>query len=105
MAETYCMALCTSPDPAHAHELAHALVERRLAACVQIMPVKSVYTWEGRVTEDEEQLMFIKTRSSLFGDVSEFIRDNHPYEVPEVIRVDISGGLESYLDWIAGVTG
>jgi periplasmic divalent cation tolerance protein len=103
--EGYCMVMCTSPNDEHAEGLANALVERGLAACVQINPIRSVYTWKGEICREEERLLFIKTRSALYEEIEHFITRNHPYEVPEIVRVDLAGGLASYLAWIEGATG
>ena len=80
--------------------LAGALVERRLAACVQVMPIRSMYRWKGEVARDDEFLLLIKTTSSRYQEVESFIRENHPYEVPEVIRLDVTAGLDAYLSWM-----
>lgn len=101
----YCMALCTCPDDGHAEKLAGSLVENRLAACVQITPIRSCYAWKGKICHEEERLLIIKTRTSLYGKLEDFITGNHPYEVPEIVRIDIAGGLDRYLAWIDGTTG
>lgn len=99
----YCMILCTSPDDAHAEMLADSLVERRLAACVQILPIRSFYVWKGEVCRDEERLILIKTRCDLYSQIETYIAQNHPYEVPEIVRCEIDGGLDRYLAWIDSV--
>lgn len=102
--EEFCVVISTSPGEDHAMELAESLVERGLAACVQIMPIKSVYVWKKAVSKDAEVLILAKTRTSKYEDVQAFIRNNHPYEVPEIIRIDIRSGLPEYLSWIRDAT-
>ena len=97
--------LCTVPLDFDAKRLANELVERSLAACVQIGPgVSSVYRWQGAVETTEERLLIIKTRCELFGAIEAAIKTRHPYEVPEIIALDVSGGHAPYLDWLAAST-
>ena len=82
-------------------KLAHALVEERLAACVnRIGSVKSVYRWEGKVEQSEEELLIIKTRSELFTALAKKVRQLHSYAVPEIIALPIIDGSEAYLGWL-----
>lgn len=97
----FCVILSTAGSQAEADRLAELLVSRRLAACVQIMPVSSCYVWKGELTRDAEFLLLIKTASHLYPQVQEAIVQNHSYEVPEVIRLPVEQGLGSYLGWIA----
>jgi periplasmic divalent cation tolerance protein len=84
-----------------ASRLARALVERRLAACVNVVPaVRSFYRWKGRVEEDEERLLVIKTRRDRFEALREALVAMHPYELPEAIAVPIDAGHAPYLAWI-----
>lgn len=93
------------PDRASADRVAQALVERRLAACVNILaPVRSVYRWEGAVESAEEHPVFVKTTSDRYAAVEEAIRGLHPYELPEIIAVPLSAGLPGYLAWVAEMT-
>lgn len=95
------MVLCTCPDEAVAREIATALVEGRLAACVNVVPgLTSVYRWQGRVETDREALLVIKTTAAAFPALREAIRSRHPYELPEIVAVGIEDGLEEYLRWI-----
>src|SRR5215813_141407 len=98
--------LCTCPDEASAERVASALVEERLAACVNRIPgVASTYRWKGTVCRDSELLLVIKTARERFDAVRERIVALHPYELPEVIAVDIAAGHGPYLAWIEAETG
>ena len=93
--------LCTSPDEASAERIATALVEECLAACVNRIPgIASTYRWQGKVCRDSEQLLLIKTTRERFDALRGRILALHPYELPEVIAVDIASGSAPYLDWI-----
>ena len=81
-------------------EIARKLVEARLAACVNIGSVKSIYWWQGKVEEDDEEMLVIKTRLELVNRVVEYIKSIHPYQVPEIIALPIIGGYEEYLRWV-----
>ncbi len=87
-----------------ARVLARELVERGLAACVQMQEITSVYRWEGTIQEDPEILLFIKTRGNLYPEVEAFLREHHPYEVPEIVHVPITRVAPSYLQWVLDVT-
>ncbi|XP_056371996.1 protein CutA homolog [Oenanthe melanoleuca] len=94
-------AFVTCPNLSVATELARALVQHRLAACVNIVPgVTSVYTWQGKLEEDSEVLLMIKTRSSRVPALSDFVRSRHPYEVPEVVALPVAQGNPPYLRWV-----
>ena len=91
----------TTESEAEARAIADHLVERRLAACVQVTgPVTSTYRWEGTVQNSEEFMCFIKTRSELVTEVESAIRALHSYENPEIIVVGIEGGSSDYLRWV-----
>jgi periplasmic divalent cation tolerance protein len=98
--------LCTCPDEAAAERIASALVGERLAACVNRVPgIASTYRWQGKVDRARECLLLIKTTSERFDALRERIVALHPYELPEVIAVDIALGHAPYLAWIATETG
>jgi periplasmic divalent cation tolerance protein len=98
------LCLCTCPDEKIAQELAHSLVEARLAACVNILPaITSVYMWQGRIEQDGEVLLLIKTSEQRLPDLQAHIVARHPYELPEVIAVPITDGLTGYLQWLDDV--
>lgn len=99
------LVLCTCPDADVADRIASALVEERLAACVNRVPgIASTYRWKGAVQRDNEVLLLIKTVRARFDALRERIVFLHPHELPEVIAVDIALGLPPYLDWIASET-
>lgn len=96
--------LVTCP-PARAARLAAALVDERLAACVNIVPrVTSIYRWKGKRRRDVESLLVIKTRRSAFARLRRRVVELHPYEVPEVIALSIGAGHGPYLKWLAAAT-
>ena len=97
---SYCIVLVTAPSEEKAKEIATALVEAKLAACVSIKPIHSIYVWHGKINSDPEWQLTIKTRSSLFSQISIKIKAIHSYEVPEIIALPIVAGSQSYLDWI-----
>ena len=106
MKEELILCLCTVPDGATGRRIAHHLVEAGIAACVNRIPgLVSVYRWEQAVQEDDEELLVVKTRADRLEDLANAIRQIHPYELPEVVAVPVSGGLEEYLDWIRVSTG
>lgn len=101
MEKTHCLVFCTLADREGAEALARFLVEQRFAACVNILPgVTSIYRWEGDVQRDTECMLIIKTRQDRFAALSEALRAQHPYELPEIVAVPLSDGLPAYLAWI-----
>ena len=93
--------LTTTSSEIEAKKIARALVERKLAACVNIVPkIQSVYRWKGKVEEAEEFLLIIKTARPKQEEVSATIRELHSYELPECVVLAIEGGSEQYLRWI-----
>ena len=101
---TALLCLCACPDADTAGRIADALVDERLAACVQILPgATSVYRWQGKVERASETLLSIKTTRDRLDALSARWSLHH-YELPEVIAVEINGGLPAYLDWIARET-
>jgi periplasmic divalent cation tolerance protein len=98
--ESHCLILTAVGGAEEAARLARLLVERKLAACVQVLPIQSTYAWEGEIKQDSELLLLVKTRASLYADVERLISEEHTYEVPEVVRIPILGGLDRYLAWI-----
>jgi periplasmic divalent cation tolerance protein len=99
------LVLCTCPNAEVAQTLACALVDEHLAACVTVVPaVQSVYRWQGAVQVDDEVLLLIKTVSAQLQSLQERIQSLHPYELPEIVVVNIDSGLPAYLDWLARET-
>lgn len=97
--------LTNMPDRAAALELAEMLVERRLAACVNVLgQADSVYRWQGKIERAREVPVLIKTRSSLYPELQAAIAAAHPYELPEIIAVPVVLGLTAYLDWVSAET-
>lgn len=97
----YQLVLTTCPDTEAAERVARALVQERLAACVNILPIaKSIYLWKGNVESAAEQLLIIKSMARAFRAIQKRILELHPYELPEVIAVPIANGLPDYLAWI-----
>ncbi len=86
----YQIIYCTCPDNEVANEISKALVQNKLAACVNILPnITSIYEWQGELQRDQEQLLLIKSRSDKFEDIKQTINKLHPYELPEIIAVSI----------------
>ena|SRR5579864_5651460 len=99
------VAFCTCPDDTVAERIATAVVEERLAACVNRLPgVISTYRWQDEVHRDSEQLLVIKTTRERFEALRERILRLHPADVPEVIAVDVVAGFDRYLAWIESET-
>lgn len=106
MADQYIIVLITTPSQEVAKQIAHNLLDKKLAACVNILaPIHSLYTWEDKINRDEEYLLIAKSRAELFQDhLVPAVQTIHPYQVPEIIAVPILIGSVSYLEWISDVT-
>ena len=99
------MFFITSPNEKTTLEIAKGIVEQKIAACANIIDkITSVYWWEGKVHEDNEQLIIVKTTQHNAEKIIEFIEKNHPYEVPECIGINITKGSQPYLQWIVDST-
>ena len=99
--EPFVVVIATLPDRASARTLAEALVRERLAACVNVMSeCTSIYRWQGAVETAAEVPLWIKTRAALFPSIAQFIKDHHPYDLPEVIALPLTAGLAPYLEWV-----
>jgi len=97
-----CIVLTTTGSREEARKIAHALVERKLAACVNIVPqIESVYRWQEKVESATEWLLLIKTQAGYFERVSNAIKELHSYDLPECVMLEISAGSNEYLNWIA----
>jgi periplasmic divalent cation tolerance protein len=94
--------LTTTGSQQEARKIANALVERKLAACVNIVPkVESIYRWEGKIETAEEWLLVVKTTADAFGRVRDAIKELHSYDLPECVSISVEEGSEEYLQWIA----
>ena len=99
------VALSTVGNADDARRIARALVERRLAACVSVVPgLTSVYSWKGAVETGDELLLIIKTRRALFEPLRAALVELHPYDVPELLALPIEAGHAPYLEWLAAGT-
>lgn len=95
------LVLCTINDKNKAKEISKVLLEQKLIGCSNIIPnITSQYSWEGKICEDKEYLMILKSRSDLFSEVKNKILELHPYDVAEVISIEIENGSKAYLDWL-----
>ena len=93
--------LTTAGSPQEAEKIARALVERCLAACVNIVPqIQSVYRWKDKIEHETEWLLIIKTKTNLFESVADAIKELHSYELPECVMLEVRSGSERYLNWI-----
>lgn len=92
--------------PENAEELSERIVESKLAACINVIDnIKSIYRWEGAIKKDAEALLIVKTATKKVENLIKFVRENHSYEIPEVISVTIAEGNPDYLDWLDKETG
>jgi periplasmic divalent cation tolerance protein len=97
----FCRLLLSSAPPAAAEAIARHLVEQGVAACVSLLPgAISIYRWQGAIQRDAETLLLIKSAAAV-GAIEAALRAVHPYELPELIAVDVQSGLAAYLDWVA----
>ncbi|MCL4437412.1 MAG: divalent-cation tolerance protein CutA [Thaumarchaeota archaeon] len=92
--------LSTYPDRETAKIFAKQVVESRLAACVNLVKIESIYTWKGKLEDTDEYLAIFKTSLEAVGKLKETIRNQHPYEVPEIIEIEPRDISKSYLDWL-----
>ncbi|MEM9478356.1 MAG: divalent-cation tolerance protein CutA [Verrucomicrobiota bacterium] len=96
------LVLSTFPDAETARQIGTKLVEGQLAACVNVLPgVESIYRWKGAVETESEVLAIIKTTASGLGQLKDSLSEWHPYDVPEIIALDVADGSASYLEWVA----
>ncbi len=101
----YMQVTTTTETREQAEQIARGIVERRLAACAQIIgPITSTYWWKGRIETSDEWVVLMKTRAALVPQLQDTIRRLHPYEVPEIVAVPIVAGSETYLQWLAEET-
>jgi len=99
--ESYVICFITVDTSENAVNIASILVQEKFVACVNILSqVRSIYWWQGKICNENEVLLIAKTRSSLFNKLKLKVKELHPYEVPEIISIEISDGLPEYLGWI-----
>ncbi len=97
----FILVLTTVPEEKKGHEIAEKLVGERLAACVTVSSAsQSFYWWEGKITKDQEYILYIKTKASLYPQLEAKLKELHPYDVPEIIALPINRGSEKYLGWV-----
>ena len=100
--QKFVQAITTTDSRATARRIARALVDRRLAACVQIVgPIESTYRWQSRVETTREWLCLIKTTQTRYRDLAAAVDSLHPYDTPEIVALPVSAGSRRYLDWLA----
>ncbi len=100
-----CIVMTTVSSEEQARALATAVIEARLAACAQTIPISSCYRWDGKVVNDSELLILFKTKTEKYPALEAKILKLHSYDTPEIIRVPIEGGFAKYLSWIETETG
>jgi len=101
----YIIVLITAPNEEEASRISHALVGEKLAACVNIMPaVRSIYRWEGRIEDEKEVLLIIKTKRVLFERLQKRVKELHSYSVPEIVALPLVEGDEAYMNWLGQET-
>ncbi len=101
----YMAVLITAPKEEEAVNIAKTLVEEKLAGCINIIRnVRSIYFWQGKIEDDSEVLMIVKTKADLFDKLSERVKSLHSYTLPEIIGIKIKKGSEDYLKWLSEVT-
>jgi periplasmic divalent cation tolerance protein len=99
------LVLSTFPNPEVARQIGTLLVEKQLAACVNIIPqIESIYRWDKAVQSDSETLALIKTTRTTYPALEQFLHTKHPYDTPEIIALDIPHGHPAYLDWLHNAT-
>jgi periplasmic divalent cation tolerance protein len=96
--------LTTTPTREEAQKIAKLLIEEKLAACVQLLPIESFYFWQDKTQNEAEILLLIKTRAALFGPAIARIKEIHSYTVPEIVAMPFTAGFQGYFDWIGQVT-
>jgi len=105
MSNQHLIVLCSCPTEDIAEQMAQELVEKRLAACVNLVgPVTSFFRWQGAIEKDRELLLLIKTTKTTYDALENYIQEKHPYETPEIIGLQISNGFLPYLEWIERCT-
>lgn len=105
MRDSYCAVIMSTDRAEAAEELGRGIVQARLGACVQIVgPIRSIYRWEGEVCNDQEWQCWIKTSADRLDALTEYIKKNHSYDVPEIVALPIVGGSADYVSWVKSET-
>ena len=104
MKNKYLVVYTTLPNLRSAKKLIGGMVKARIAACGNIFKISSIYRWQGKIEKSPEYGVFIKTRRTQYPAAEKYIKEKHPYEVPEIVAWDIEKGLDSYLKWIDAET-
>ena len=103
---SHCLILVTAPSLADARKIARVLVEKKLAACVNIVPrIESIYRWQGKIETAQEWLLIVKTSQKRAKAVERAIKELHSYDLPECISIAVDGGSKEYLKWLGKQVG
>ena len=105
MASDVCIVMTTVADVEQAKVLARAVIEARLAACAQTFAISSCYRWDGKIVEDSEQMILLKTLADRYAALEAFLLERHPYDTPEIVRLPADGVSGKYHDWLVGEVG
>ncbi len=100
----FCTVLTTCNNEPVEKTIIKVLLEQKLAACIQVMPIESHYLWKGKVCCDNERLLIIKSRVELFESISMKIQELHDYDVPQIVQLPITAGFSDYLNWVKDST-
>jgi len=104
MKPKYALIITTTNSKKNAKKIIKTLLKKKLAACIQVFPMESFYTWEGKVNQDKEFILFIKSTKKLYDQIEKVILKKHIYTTPEIIQIPIQKGASAYLSWISEVT-
>lgn len=102
--DSFVVVTTTTSSDAETEKIARTLITQKLAACVQVLPIESYYTWKEKLNIEKENLLLIKCKRADYPEIEKCIKENHSYEVPEITMVPIENGSKDYLDWIEQVT-
>ena len=101
----FIVVLTTLGSAEDAHSFVRALVDQRVVACGTIIPsARSIYRWEGKIADEQEAVVLLKTQRERWDDLQHAVRKLHPYKVPELLSLAVSDGFAGYLDWVASET-
>jgi periplasmic divalent cation tolerance protein len=99
-----CIVMTTASAPETVQRLIDQALTRKLAACVQVMPIESHYHWQGQIVHDAEKLLLFKAKTSDYPALEELLRAHHDYELPEIVQVPVSAGHPAYIAWVSAST-